>query len=185
MLTTNDYEYFRELVRKSRLCCIGGPHVGKTALAVRLALDFRDLGYQLWANIDMEGANNLDRIFALDPAKRSCVILEDASLELSDEKHAEAFLEHILSREIIVLMPSTGLPHDLLQVLKCDVYRPLPRWHLPMSWRPKGLVCSWRISGATYPGSSGSFRWRNPEEVHSLYDHRHPGHRTYMDGYSA
>ena len=154
-------------------------------MAVRLAQDLRQAGYRLWANIKVEKAGNLDKIFALDPADPSCVILENASLELSDERHAEAFLEHIRSRNIIVLMPSAGPPHDLLRVVECHVCSPPWRWYLPKQRQPQGLDCHWRISRTTYPGSKGRFRWQNPEEVYGLYDHCDPGSRTYMDGYSA
>ena len=184
-LKLNEYEYFSALVQKCRLCYIGGAYVGKTALAVRLAQDLRKAGYRLWSNIKVEEACNLDKIFALDPAERSCVILESASLELSDERHAEAFLEHIRSRNIIVLMPSAGPPHDLLRVVECHVYRWRRRWYLPKQGQSQGLECHWCIPGATYDGSKGRFGWQNPEEVYGLYDHRDPGSRTYMDGYST
>ena len=49
----------------------GGAYIGKTALAVRLAKDFRKAGCRLWTNIKVEEADNLDKIFALDPAGRS------------------------------------------------------------------------------------------------------------------
>ena len=184
-LKLNEYEYFFALVQKCRLCCIGGAHIGKTALAVRLAQDFRKAGYRLWANIEVQEAGNLDKIFAVDPAERSCIILESAGLQLSDERHAEAFLDHIRSRNIIVLMPSIIPPHDLLRAVECHVYIPRWRWYLPRRCQPQGLECQWSIGRATYPGSKGRFRWRNPEEVYGLYDHRDPGRHAYMDGYST
>ncbi len=113
----NEYNNFLYLVRKYRICYIGGAFVGKTALAIKLAQDLRKEGYRLWANIDVKGTDELDRIFALDPAERSCVILECAGLVLSDERYAQAFLEHVLSRHIIVLMPSSVPPHDLYAYL--------------------------------------------------------------------
>ena len=184
-MNPNEYGYFRELVRECRLCYIGGSFVGKTALAVRLAQDFHQEGYRIWANIKLKGASYLDRIFALDHDEPSCVILELASLELYNEKYAEAFLNYIRFRNVIVLIPSAGPPHALLRVLECYVYRTRQRQYLPKRWQPKGLEYRWCIPGATYHGSQGRFRWQNPEEVYSLYDHRDPGNRSYMDGYSA
>ena len=155
-------------------------------MAVRLARDFRKEGYRLWANIDIKvnGAEPLDRIFALEPAHPSCVIVEGAGLELSDEKRAEAFLDHICSRNVIVLLPSAVPPHELLRGLECHVCRPW-RKYLPEQWQPKGLECHWFIPRADYRGSCSTFRWPNPEDVHGLYNPRDPGDRTYIDGYSA
>ena len=184
-MNINEYDYFRELVRECRLCYIGGAYVGKTALAVRLAQDFHQEGYRIWANINLKGASNLDRIFALDKDEPSCVILELASLELADEQYAQAFLDHVRFRNIIVLIPSAGPPHDLLRVLECYVNRTRRKRYLPKRWQPKGLECYWHIPGATYRGAQGKFRWENPEVVYGLYDHRDPGNRGYMDGYSA
>ncbi len=187
-MNLNEYNYFLYLVQKCRICYIGGAFVGKTALAIKLAQDLCKEGYRLWANIDVKGTDQLDRIFALDSAERSCVILECAGLDLSDKRHAQAFLEHVLSRHIIVLMPSSVPPQDLLRILECYVGRIRPRWYmrcLPKQWQPQGLVCHWRIPGATYRGSRGKFQWQSPEEVYGLYNPRDPGSRMYMEGYSA
>ena len=155
------------------------------ALGVRLAQDFKRKGYRIWANIDVEDGEFLDSIFALDPAEDACVILENAGLQLYDEKRADALLDRVSSGNIIVLMPSAPKPFDYLRSLECFVTCPWPKWYircLPNRWHQKGLECHWRIPRATYPGSEGMFRWRSPVEVYHLYDCRDPGGRTYMDG---
>lgn len=182
-MPTNDYVQFREAVRSCRVCHIGGSFVGKTAMAVILALDFQKEGYRLSANFNLSGADQLNKIFALDKNKQHCVILEIGGVDLVDENRANALLDHIASRDMVVLIPCATLPHDRLRVLTCDVWKPYrPKW-LPRSSKP--LECAWKVTGATYPGSCGRFRWRIPDEIYHMYNSRDPGHRSYMDGYSA
>lgn len=186
-MNLNSYNYFRDLVQQCRLCYIGGAYVGKTALAVRLAQDFHNEGYRIWANIKVEFADPLDKIFAVDHDEPSCIILEHAELELFDESRAQAFWTYVSSRNIIVLMPSAGSPHKLLCNLECQVHRARSRWYtrcLPQRWQQLGLECNWHIPGIPYGGSQGRFRWPYPEEVHGLYESRDPGSHTYMTGYS-
>lgn len=159
-------DHFKSLLSNFRLCVISGRYGAyKTALAVRLAVDYFNDGYRVFSNFDLS-INSYDQSASRVRFGRVFIVLDEAAQFVSQLKHPST-LAMLRKTDCVIVVPTVVPVSFSVPYIRVDRVFDFNLVSIPIVSYRYSVVIKGKTDKNKLP--RGYFYWWRPSEVFGMY----------------